>query len=181
MRVVWIVFGIVVAIVVLKSHRKERFTTVSIRRPAWFASFRECCGVLVGPNTVLTAGHCSIKPGDPVVLESETQEREVTGTDVVGEDLVRVRVSGPKSAEYLASTGNQPKAGDIVTAYNGSSNHPARQYEMTDSETMKGLARPEMLGKGDSGAAVLDSRGNLVGLVRGMVDKEGIKIVRVLE
>jgi hypothetical protein len=121
-----------------------------------------CSGVAVGPHTILSAAHCFYDKTGWMLVDDVRSDYVVIADD--GNDHVLVRIS-TRQAQY-ASIGPKPKQGDVVFTHGNPGGYPnlliigrvagwvADQMEV-DSNNWHG----------DSGAAVFDTQGRIVGVV----------------
>lgn len=122
-----------------------------------------CSGTIIGRHEILTAGHCFAET-PPAALVNGTPV-EVVALHPAGDDVVRVQVR--TTFPRWASLGDAPRQGDAVFVFG----NPAGQRDVfrrgyvVDAGTA--LAIDMRVGQGDSGAAVFNERGQVVGIVTG--------------
>jgi len=175
-----ILTGLVVLAVAVPVVGEDRILREPDRRaiPMLIASSRTLrnygTGVVVGPNTVLTASHVAL--GDRMEVRFPTTA--VAGQTICRaryEDLAVVRVALPKGTPYYRLSVRTPSVGETVRV----GGYPRRRWEVIKgritniirSATLSGrkvnspmIVFSPALHQGASGSPVLDSVGQVVGI-----------------
>lgn len=129
-----------------------------------FASGGVCSGTAVGPNKVLTAGHCI---RDDVLVMVSGNAATVTNTAKVGPDAVELTLSGVHFDRW--ANHGKPMLGAKVRWIGNPMGEPGVYREGYIAKvTDKGIVIVATLCKGDSGSGLMNDRGQVVGVVSAM-------------
>jgi S1-C subfamily serine protease len=121
-----------------------------------------CSGTAVGPHAILTARHCLSEDAGVLKIDGERVGYALIADD--GNDHVLIRVTA--SFRHVAHFGSKPERGDQVWKIG----NPAGLDHVLLVGRVAGWDGEDMLVdvtgyKGDSGAALFDSMGRIVGVV----------------
>lgn len=121
-----------------------------------------CSGTAVGVHTILSAKHCFDSPAGTVHIDGKKAGYVIVADD--GQDHVLVRVTARQ--DRVAKRGPKPKQGDVVYMHG----NPAGYPDLLRVGYVAGWFENAMLldcnnFKGDSGSAVFDRQGRIVGVV----------------
>lgn len=141
-------------------------------------------GPVITPHIAFTAGHCA-NPGEPIVVDGKVVGKAIT--PIVGKDAVMIALNGSMPSKMTKTSIFTPRVGEKISMRGSTSgltsgkvtsgtqianldvhglfNTPFTAAYMTDMPVQKG----------DSGGAVYNSRGEVVGIISGAVEgKAGI-------
>jgi hypothetical protein len=164
---------------------KERLRTDAVVRV--YSPRGECSGALVGPDLVLTAGHCVTEPepyahyvefgeGAPWARIGVAEIVAVQGKSLDGQDVALLVLSRSMDESVTPLEVSFDRLGEDVQATRvGFGGEPERTTVrlgpvLSDLSVlyMPGLAR-----HGDSGGPVLDAGGKVIGLITAFADTDG--------
>lgn len=127
-----------------------------------FAGTGICSGTAVGAHTILTATHCFDSPAGTMHVDGIESGYVIVADD--GQDHVFVRVTARQ--DHVAKRGLKPKQGDTVYMHG----NPSGYADLLRVGYVAGWVENAMMVdannfKGDSGSAVFDRHGRIVGVV----------------
>ena len=130
-----------------------------------------CSGTAVGPDLLVTAKHCGklVAVGD-VKVESEVVEDGKR-------DFVLLRIKGLTFKHY-AKRGQLPKQGDRVRWFgNPAGEHDVFRQGYVARVDPDAIVIAAQICKGDSGAGILNDKGEVVGIVSAMTATQHCQFV----
>lgn len=140
-----------------------------------FPSKGVCSGTAIARTVILSAGHCFVKDAGKFKVNGVNGAYKVIAND--GKDHVLVRITQPQ--ERLARLGlDRPKQGDQVRTWGNPNGleDVFRVGRVAHVAKDGALVIDGNLYRGDSGAALFNKRGRVVGVVSGMVQRESFRV-----
>lgn len=137
-----------------------------------------CSGTAIGPDTFITADHC-FDGGDLLTVNGNMVAVVSILRD--GNDHAKVTVAGAKFTTWAKWAKRPMVQGDAVTWIGGPAGetHVLRRGYVAKVST-EGVLIDAQIWKGDSGAGVLNDRGELVGMVSAMTGPAPSFVMAVL-